>query len=43
MEVEESVAEKAAEIVKDKMENTTKLSLELVAPPALAHNLRDGH
>lgn len=43
MEVEETSAEQACEIVRDKMENTTKLSLELVAPPALAHNLRDGH
>jgi hypothetical protein len=25
------------------MENTTKLSIALKAPPALAHNLRDGH
>jgi len=25
------------------MENTTKLSIDLKAPPALAHNLRDGH
>jgi DNA polymerase-1 len=43
MEVEESMAEEASKIVQDRMENTTKLSLELVAPPALAHNLRDGH
>jgi DNA polymerase-1 len=43
MEVDESMAEEASKIVQDKMENTTKLSLELVAPPALAHNLRDGH
>lgn len=43
MEVEESMAEEASKIVQDKMENTTKLSLDLVAPPALAHNLRDGH
>lgn len=43
MEVEEERSEEAAAIVKDKMENTTKLSLELVAPPSLAHNLRDGH
>jgi hypothetical protein len=25
------------------MENTTKLSIDLKAPPTLAHNLRDGH
>ena len=43
MEVEESRSEEASKIVQDCMENTTKLSLELVAPPALAHNLRDGH
>jgi len=43
IEVDESVSQEASEIVKDKMENTTKLSLDLTAPPALAHNLRDGH
>jgi DNA polymerase I-like protein with 3'-5' exonuclease and polymerase domains len=43
MEVEEGRSEEAAAIVKDMMENTTKLSLELVAPPALAHNLKEGH
>jgi DNA polymerase I-like protein with 3'-5' exonuclease and polymerase domains len=43
MEVEESMVEEASRIVQDRMENTTRLSLELVAPPALAHNLRDGH
>jgi DNA polymerase-1 len=43
MEVEENAAEEASKIVQDRMENTTRLSLELVAPPALAHNLRDGH
>ncbi len=43
MEVREDQAEQASKIVKDKMENTTKISLPLVAPPALAHNLRDGH
>jgi DNA polymerase I-like protein with 3'-5' exonuclease and polymerase domains len=43
MEVEESMVEEASKIVQDRMENTTRLSLELVAPPALAHNLRDGH
>ena len=43
MEVEEGRSEEAAAIVKDRMENTTKLSLDLVAPPALAHNLKEGH
>lgn len=43
MEVEESRAEEAAKIVQDKMENTTKLSLPLVAIPAKAHNLKEGH
>ncbi len=43
MEVEESRVEDACKIVQDKMENTTKLSIPLVAIPAKAHNLRDGH
>ncbi len=43
MEVEEHRAEEAAKIVQNKMENTTVLSVDLVAPPAIAHNLRDGH
>lgn len=43
MEVEESRAEEAAKIVQDRMENTTRLSIDLVAPPAICHNLRDGH
>lgn len=42
-EVEESRAEEASKIVQDKMENTTKLSIALKAPPAVAHNMRDGH
>lgn len=42
-EVEESRIKEASEIVKDKMENTTKLSIALKAPPAIAHNWRDGH
>lgn len=33
----------ATEIVQDLMENTTKLSLPLTAPPAIAKNFRDGH
>lgn len=43
MEVEKDKAEEAAKIVQDKMENTTRLSIELVAPPAICNNLRDGH
>jgi DNA polymerase-1 len=42
-EVEEDRAEEAAQIIKDCMENTTKISLPLKAPPSLAHNWRDGH
>ena len=43
MEVEKVKAEEASKIVQDCMENTTKLSIELKAPPAIAYNLRDGH
>jgi DNA polymerase-1 len=43
MEVEESKIHEATKIVQDKMENTTKLSINLKAPPAIAHNWRDGH
>ncbi|NDC22750.1 MAG: hypothetical protein EBZ49_01285 [Proteobacteria bacterium] len=43
VEVEHDRAEEAAKIVQDKMENTTKLSIALKAPPAIAHNMRDGH
>lgn len=43
IEVEHSRSEEAARIVQDLMENTTKLSIDLKAPPALATNLRDGH
>ncbi len=43
IEVDHNSAEEAARIVQDLMENTTKLSIDLKAPPALAHNLRDGH
>jgi DNA polymerase-1 len=43
IEVEEGKAEEAAKIVQDCMENTTKLSIELKAPPAIATNMRDGH
>jgi DNA polymerase-1 len=43
MEVEYDKAKEAAEIVQDKMENTTKISVDLVAPPEIAKNWRDGH
>jgi len=43
MEVDHDRAEEAAKIVQDCMENTTKLSIALKAPPAIAHNWRDGH
>jgi DNA polymerase I-like protein with 3'-5' exonuclease and polymerase domains len=43
MEVDETMADEACKIVQDKMENTTKLSLDLVAVPSLAHNLKEGH
>lgn len=43
VEVDHDHAEEAAKIVKDKMENTTKLSIALKAPPAIAKNMRDGH
>ncbi len=43
IEVEHDRSEEAARIVQDLMENTTKLSIDLKAPPTLASNLRDGH
>jgi DNA polymerase I-like protein with 3'-5' exonuclease and polymerase domains len=43
IEVEEGKAEEAAKVVQECMENTTKLSIALKAPPAIAHNMRDGH
>ena len=43
IEVDHDRADEAARIVQDLMENTTKLSIALKAPPALATNLRDGH
>jgi DNA polymerase-1 len=42
-EVENEKAEESAKIVQDCMENTTKLSIALKAPPAISHNFRDGH
>lgn len=42
--VPEEHAEEVAKMVKDKMENTTKLDgVTLKAPPALSKNFRDGH
>lgn len=35
--------QEAMDIIKDCMENTTKISIPLKAPPSLAHNWRDGH
>jgi DNA polymerase-1 len=43
MEVDHDRAEECAKIVQDKMENTTKLSIALKAPPAISKNWRDGH
>jgi len=41
--VREDQSYEAKEIVRDKMEKTTKLSLPLPAPPEIAINWRDGH
>ena len=43
MEVEESRAHEASEIVQNKMENTTRLNIPLHAVPVIAKNWRDGH
>jgi DNA polymerase I-like protein with 3'-5' exonuclease and polymerase domains len=43
MEVDETMSDEACKIVQDRMENTTRLSLDLVAVPSLAHNLKEGH
>ena len=43
VEVEESKCKEAAQIVKDCMENTTKISIDLKAPPSISHNWKDGH
>jgi DNA polymerase I-like protein with 3'-5' exonuclease and polymerase domains len=43
IEAEKDKIEEVAMIVQDKMENTTKISIALKAPPAIAINLRDGH
>jgi DNA polymerase-1 len=42
-EVEKTRIEEAAQIVQDKMENTTKLDVPLFAIPMIANNWRDGH
>ena len=42
-DVLESQKEEAANIVKECMENTTKLSIQLKAPPCFSYNWRDGH
>ena len=41
--VRKDQSQQAKDIVRDKMENTTKLSLPLPAPPEIAINWRDGH
>lgn len=43
IQVEESRAEEASNIVQDKMENTTKLKVPLFAIPQICKNFRDGH
>lgn len=43
MDVPEDKKEECAEIVKDKMENTVKLSIDLKAPPMFSKNWKDGH
>ena len=42
-EIENDKSEEGLKIVRDCMENTTKISLELKAPPSLTSNFRDGH
>lgn len=42
-DIPEDKKEECAVFIQDLMENTTKLSVDLKAPPSLAHNWRDGH
>jgi len=42
-EVADKDVETAKKIVKDKMENTTKLSIDLKAPPEISLNFKEGH
>ena len=41
--VDSEQAEKAVVIVRDAMENTTKISVPLIAEPKIANNLKDSH
>lgn len=41
--VKEEHAQQAKDIVRDKMENTTKISVPLLAEPQIADNLKDSH
>jgi DNA polymerase I-like protein with 3'-5' exonuclease and polymerase domains len=44
MKIEEGVAEEAAVLIQQIMENTTKLpGVTLKAPPSITKNFRDGH
>jgi len=43
VEVDHDYDKECAQLVKDLMENTTKLSIALKAPPEIAKNFRDGH
>jgi DNA polymerase I-like protein with 3'-5' exonuclease and polymerase domains len=43
VEVDHDHDKECAQLVKDLMENTTKLSIALKAPPEIAINFRDGH
>jgi DNA polymerase-1 len=43
MEVEDYRAEEAKKIVQEKMENTVKISIDLVAVPQITKNFKDGH
>jgi DNA polymerase I-like protein with 3'-5' exonuclease and polymerase domains len=43
VEVDHDHDKQCAQLVKDLMENTTKLSIALKAPPEIAKNFRDGH